>query len=84
MNDTFTLTAAGENDALQAYTIVEVRRAGGVKVDLTSTVRSEGDRLTIDGKGGDDTIDAVGLGATTTNPSTGSRDQCNGSTGRHL
>ncbi|MDB4395265.1 calcium-binding protein, partial [Akkermansiaceae bacterium] len=70
-DDTFTLTAAGENDTLQSYTIVEVRRAGSVKIDLSSTVRSEGDRLTIDGKGGDDTIDAVGLGATTTNPSTG-------------
>ncbi|MDA8976302.1 calcium-binding protein, partial [bacterium] len=70
-DDTFTLTAAGENDTLQSYTIVEVRRAGSVKIDLSSTVRSEGDRLTIDGKGGDDTIDAVGLGATTTIPSTG-------------
>ncbi|MDB4265389.1 hypothetical protein N9891_01425, partial [bacterium] len=70
-DDSFTITAAGENDALQAYTIVEVRRAGSVRIDLTNTVRTEGDSLTIDGKNGNDTLDAVGLGATTTNPSTG-------------
>ncbi|MDP7309375.1 MAG: hypothetical protein QF405_17150, partial [Roseibacillus sp.] len=71
--DLFFVNAAGPDPDAGIFQSISVVRGGQYSVNIVNSVRSESDSLTVNGQGGNDTIDASGVGVSSTIPATESQ-----------